>query len=133
MFCDKPIPESESILARLDDPEYYSYPSRYADTKLVLNAFTRSIAVAVPLGEVIVNCFCPGVVKTDMDRHIPFHHKIFIKIYRLLYSRDIVEAGRTIIYATVLAGEDTQGKFLQHNAIDTWVSCCFDFFSLSFS
>lgn len=118
VFSRNLVPESGSILEHLDDPKFYAYPSRYDDTKFVVNAFTRRLAAAVPAREVVVNCFCPGVVRTTMDRHMPCYIRFLTGVYRWIYSRDIEAAGRTMVYATVVAGEDTQGKFLQDNKVD---------------
>ena len=94
---------------------------RYADTKLAVNAYVRQLAKLAP-SEVIVNNLCPGMVHTGgLDRNLPTPLRLVMVAVRKIYGRSLVEGGRTLVYASVIAGPETNGKFMQQNKIDAYV------------
>jgi NAD(P)-dependent dehydrogenase (short-subunit alcohol dehydrogenase family) len=95
---------------------------RYSDSKLVLNAFCRRLATIVPSDQVIVNNVCPGMVATDFDRGLPVWLKLIMSVVKQFMARDVAEGGRTLIYASAVAGPETHGKFIQNNKVDPYVS-----------
>ncbi|KAL7946393.1 hypothetical protein V8C42DRAFT_344242 [Trichoderma barbatum] len=113
----KPISADRMILGYFDDEANFSKFFRYADTKTVVNAYVRRLAALAP-SEVIVNNPCPGLVQTGLDKNLPFYLKLPMEFIRKSAGRTVEEGARTLIYATVVAGPETNGKFLQHNKID---------------
>ena len=79
-------------------------------------AYVRKLAAIAP-EEVIVNHFCPGMVQTDLDKNLPFLLKKGMVFVRKIFGRTVEEGARTMVYAVAVAGKDSNGKFLQHNAV----------------
>ncbi|EHK24808.1 uncharacterized protein TRIVIDRAFT_146040 [Trichoderma virens Gv29-8] len=113
----KPVPSNSTIIGHFDDEANFSKFFRYADTKTVVNAYVRRLAALAP-SEVIVNNPCPGLVQTGLDKNLPFYLKLPMVLVRKSMGRTVEEGARTLIYATVVAGPETNGKFLQHNKVD---------------
>lgn len=112
-----PIALSENVLAYFDNAKTANKMKRYNDSKLVVNAFINHLATLIPSSEVIVNNFCPGAVPTSLEQNTPWLVRKTVLAVKNLIGRSIQEAGRTVVYASVLAGPESHGKFLQHNAI----------------
>lgn len=91
--------------------------TRYCDSKLTVNAYVRKLAQLIPASEVIINNLCPGVVKTGFDKTLPIYIRGVMYVYRQLTARDVDEGARTYIYAAVLAGPESHGKFIFNNEI----------------
>ena len=113
----RPISPDSTVLGHFDDEANFDKLYRYADTKTVVNAYVRRLAALAP-SEVIVNNACPGLVQTGVDKNLPFYLKLPMGLIRKSTGRTVEEGARTLIYATVVAGPETNGKFLQHNQID---------------
>lgn len=116
----KPIAPDSSVLSHFDDEATFSKFFRYADTKTVVNAYVRRLAALAP-SEVIVNNPCPGLVQTGLDKNLPFYLRIPMGLVRKSMARTVEEGARTLIFASVVAGPETNGKFLQHNKVDPYV------------
>lgn len=116
----KPISSTETVLGHFDDEAKFSSWYRYADTKLAVNAQVRRLAKLAP-SEVIVNNICPGLVRTGLDKNLPIPFKLFMSVVRRAAGRTVQEGARTLIYASAVAGPETNGKFLQNNKIDAYV------------
>lgn len=117
-FSSVPLSTDENILEHLDDRKLYKSMNRYGDSKLVVNAFVRHLATLVPNTEVIINNLCPGLVATDFDRHAPRLIRGIMYVYRKFAARTVEEGSRTVIYASVVSGRETHGKFLASNLVN---------------
>jgi len=117
-LAKKPVTPAETALGHFDDEKTYSGLTRYGDSKLVVNAYSRRLAALVPSSEVIVNNLCPGLVATGFDKQLAGWLKPIMFIYRKIAARGVEEGSRTLIYASALAGPETHGKFLQHNKVN---------------
>jgi len=113
----KPITSTETVLGHFDEEANFSSWFRYADTKLAVNAHVRRLAKLAP-SEVIVNNICPGLVRTGLDKNLAIHFKLFMSLVRRFAGRTPEEGARTLIYASAVAGPETNGKFMQNNKID---------------
>jgi hypothetical protein len=103
----QPIAPGESVLGHWDDPKHFSSLFRYADTKLCVSA-----------DEVIVNDFCPGLVRNKgLDRNLNLAMQIFMQCVRQLIGRNIPDAARALVYSAVVAGKETHGTFLNNNQV----------------
>jgi NAD(P)-dependent dehydrogenase (short-subunit alcohol dehydrogenase family) len=117
-FSSVPLSADENVLEHLDDKKLYKWQNRYGDSKLVVNAFVRHLATLVPDTDVIINNHCPGLVATEFDRHAPAYIRGVMYVYRKFAARTVEEGSRTIIYASVVSGGETHGKFLASNLIN---------------
>ncbi|KAL7817790.1 NAD(P)-binding protein [Trichoderma gracile] len=113
----QPISPDSTVLGHFDDEANFNKLYRYADSKTVVNAYVRRLAALAP-SEVMVNNACPGLVQTGIDKNLPFYLKLPMGLLRKSTGRTVEEGARTLIFATVVAGPETNGKFLQHNQID---------------
>ncbi len=113
-----PLPPDVPLLAYLDDPAHYSRFRRYADSKMLVSAYVRRLAAVVPVGEVVVNNLCPGLVQTGLDKNLPGPLKVVMGWVRKTAARTVEEGARTLVYAAAVGGEGTNGRFLQQNQVD---------------
>lgn len=114
----KPIPPEGTVLGHFDDEANFNKFFRYADTKTVVSAFVRRLGALAP-DEVVVNNPCPGLVQTGLDKNLPFYLRLPMGLVRRYTGRTVAEGARTLVYASIIAGPDTNGKFLQHNKVDS--------------
>lgn len=114
------LPDDVSVLSYFDDPANFSRFRRYADSKLLVSAYTRRLATLAP-GEVVVNNLCPGLVQTGLDKNLPGPLKAIMGWVRRSMARTVEEGARTLVFAAAVAGEETNGRFMQQNEIDEWV------------
>ena len=113
-----PIQASEGILSHFDDKAKYRSWTRYMDSKLLVSMFVQMLAEQIPVQQgVIINNFCPGMVKTSIDAFVPWYLKPIVAVWKLARARTVEEGARATIYAGVVAGEETHGKFLRHNRL----------------
>ncbi|KAI9034862.1 putative short-chain dehydrogenase [Aspergillus affinis] len=113
-----PIGASDSVLEHWDNRNKYSGMQRYADSKFVINIFVRQLATMVPSSEVVINNFCPGFVATSFDKNLPIWIRPVLSLWRKLLARNVQDGGRTAVYATAVAGEETHGKYLESNKVE---------------
>jgi len=109
-----PIPSNQSILAHFDDPTTFHKLFRYADSKLLVNAYCRRLATIAP-SEVVVNNACPGLVQTGLDKNLPCGFKTLMGLARKAMARTVEEGARLLVYASAVAGAETNGMFIQNN------------------
>ena len=112
-----PVPSGRNTIDHFDEKAHFNRFCRYADSKLAVNALTRRLAALAP-SEVIVNNLCPGLVQTGLDKNLPLVLRGIMGLVRKTMARTVEEGARTIIYASVVAGAETGGKFMQSNKID---------------
>ncbi|KAF9244306.1 hypothetical protein DTO013E5_5855 [Penicillium roqueforti] len=117
-LAKKPLTDSKTVIEHYDDRQIYSGLNRYADSKLAVHAFVQRLANIVPSSELIINDLCPGMVATNFDRGLPLWLKPVMAVLRRLIARTVDDGARTVIYAAVVAGQETHGKFLQSNKVD---------------
>lgn len=113
-----PLSADENILEHFDDRKLYKSLHRYGDSKLVVSAFVRHLATLVPDTKVIINNLCPGLVAIDFDRHAPMLIRGIMYLYRKISARTVEEGSRTVVYASVVSGRATHGKFLANNLVN---------------
>lgn len=116
-LAKKPIAPNTSPLTHFDDRKVYSGFMRYGDSKLIVAAYVRKLATVIPSKEVIFNDPCPGLVATGFDKELPAWLKPIMFVYRKISARTVEEGARTLIYASAVAGQETNGKFLQSNKV----------------
>ncbi|EFX06668.1 short chain dehydrogenase reductase [Grosmannia clavigera kw1407] len=109
----------ETVIGHFDDPTHFSRLNRYADTKLCINAHVRKLAALTDSPDlVIVNNVCPGLLHaTHLDDSLPFYLRYPTALARLVAGRSVQQGARTLVYAAVVGGPETNGTFLQQNKI----------------
>lgn len=115
-FAKLPNPLPKQLLARLSSKASYSPLAQYPNSKLLVSLFVRELARHVPTG-VILNSLCPGTVDTAADDLLPFYLRIPMNLNRRLRARTVSEGARTLIYASELAGLETDGKYISSNVV----------------
>ena len=118
-LAKKPLGPDETVLGRFDARETYQGLFRYNDSKLAVSAFVRQLATKVPPSEVVVNNVCPGMVVTGFDKTLPFWLKPIMFVVRKAVGRDVVEGGRTLVCASAVVGQESHGKLVSNNEVDT--------------
>ncbi|KAJ5671283.1 hypothetical protein N7507_000410 [Penicillium longicatenatum] len=108
----------ESILGFYDNKQIFKGRRHYANSKLVVNAFAQRLGNTLAPFEVIVNTVCPGAIKTNLNRSLPYWMAPVMYIYLKLKARTLHDGGRTLIHA-VVCGPESHGKYLQLQEINT--------------
>jgi NAD(P)-dependent dehydrogenase (short-subunit alcohol dehydrogenase family) len=117
-FTSNPLPPSSPLLPHFDNRQTYDGMRRYSDSKLVINAFVRKLATMVNEDEVIVNNVCPGMVATGFDKGLPGWIRVPMRLIRVVVARSVVEGGWALVWASVVVGKETHGKFLNNNQVE---------------
>jgi NAD(P)-dependent dehydrogenase (short-subunit alcohol dehydrogenase family) len=115
-LANHPFTSPETLLGHFDNLKAYNM-KRYADSKLTANAFARKLATVVSSNHVIVNTVCPGIVATDLEKSLPAWVKVPYFFIRAVLARKVDEGSRTLVYASVIAGPETHGRYLNHNKL----------------
>ena len=113
----KPLEENESIAEHFDDKQKYNGLQRYGDSKLLVCAWSMVLAQHVSPSKVIINNVCPGLVATGFDVNLPFWLKPPMWAIRKLMAKPVTQAGKDLIYAAAMAGEESHGKFVFEYAV----------------
>jgi hypothetical protein len=72
--------------------------------------FTKALSVKIPSSKGLVLALHPGVVRTDITRHIKFLEYIILFFYPIywLFTKSSFEGAQTILY-TILSNEVKSG------------------------
>ncbi|KAF7291031.1 hypothetical protein HMN09_01282300 [Mycena chlorophos] len=109
-FAKKPVPDSESVFAYMNDKAKFGM-GRYGDTKLLAAMWIAEAAKRVPASEVVINNVCPGMVKTALNDKQPLWVRVPVNIVFAIRARTAAVGARTLLSA-VTAGEETHGQLL---------------------
>jgi NAD(P)-dependent dehydrogenase (short-subunit alcohol dehydrogenase family) len=112
-----PIASNELVLQYIDDRTKFDGMHAYANSKLLVSAFVQELAERVSADKVIINNMCPGLVKNNFDRQLPWYMKYFMKSLRYLIGRSVEDAARTLVYAAGIVSEESHGSFISNNEI----------------
>ncbi|VUC25172.1 unnamed protein product [Clonostachys rosea] len=102
---------TESLFKYVDNSNLGPY-DRYAYSKLAVVMFLDELAKRSPPNKVIVNAFCPGMIRTDMSDVLPFPLRILWKTQLAIRGRPVEVSGWVALNAAVVTGKETHGKFL---------------------
>src|SRR5205814_10464095 len=102
---------------RFDDESKYFAFSHYGDTKLLCVMFLTELAHRVPRDKVIINTMCPGMVNTGMSDVLPFYFRWIMNIVKAMRARTPKEGGWIVVNASVVAGPETHGRYLEDKVI----------------
>ncbi|KAH8834350.1 hypothetical protein DL96DRAFT_1491528 [Flagelloscypha sp. PMI_526] len=92
---------------------------RYADTKLLVSMFIRQLAQHIgPDSCVIVDVMCPGmVVPTGLEGNMSFIIRWLTYLMKSFIGRPLVEAGRSVVFASATVKTQAHGQFVADNVI----------------
>ncbi|KAF2744012.1 NAD(P)-binding protein [Sporormia fimetaria CBS 119925] len=101
--------------------------ARYSVSKLLQAYATRELATLQPFSKtnVIINCLCPGLCITELDRNGRLYFRARLWIQRRLFGRTAEMGSRTLLHA-MTADATTHGRFLQncedHDQVPSWMT-----------
>ena len=113
-----PIAPDESVISHFDNSQTPFRGTRYQDAKLVVTAYVQFLATRLLPSEVIVNCVCPGIVATNITSQLPLWVRLILYVYFKLKARPVGEGVRVLIYAAVIVGAESHGKFVKASEMD---------------
>lgn len=116
-FKSAPIPVSTPIFTYLNDQNVFNGSSRYNDTKLLASMWTKLLAEHVESSDVLINCLCPGLVKTNIDKNSPNWKRVLVGFLRTIYARSSDNAAWQLLYAVSLADKTSHGEMLVENKV----------------
>ncbi|KAF5487560.1 Short chain dehydrogenase yanD [Colletotrichum siamense] len=107
-----PLAPEKSVLEHLDAEANFYGLSRYADSKLLVVLFLRELRQHLGPEKVIVNAFCPGMVKTAMSDVLPLPFRLAMNAVKAVRARSPEQSGWIGLHAAVVVGAETHGKQL---------------------
>jgi len=116
-FGSKPIPQSATIIGHLNDKEKHNGFVRYNESKLLISLWVHQLSQHVESSKVLVNDVCPGLVNTNFDKDTPLIARVIMKPVRTFIARSAEEGARGVVFATILAGNESHGRFITDNVI----------------
>ncbi|KAF4637286.1 hypothetical protein G7Y89_g800 [Cudoniella acicularis] len=101
---------------------------RYQLSKLMQVFAVRQLAALAPVSRtgVVVNCVNPGLCKTKLSRHGPFHLRMLLAGANMMLRRTVEMGSRTILYAAVAEKEShgcyTSACEMKENQVPSWIT-----------
>ncbi|CAH0045346.1 unnamed protein product [Clonostachys solani] len=105
------LKSTDSLFKYVDKTSLGPY-DRYAYSKLAVVMFLDELAKRSPPELVIVNNFCPGMIRTNMSDVLPFPLRILMKTQLAIRGRPVEVSGWVALHAAVVTGKETHGKLL---------------------
>ncbi|KZT58639.1 NAD(P)-binding protein [Calocera cornea HHB12733] len=102
-------PQDINYLASLNEARGYQAMDRYGLSKLILIFFLRTLSEKVSSDKVIINNVCPGMIRTELGRKIPWYLK---PVFWLMQARQVnpIEKGAACyIHAIASVGKESHG------------------------
>lgn len=98
--------------------------NRYANSKLLAAMFVRELSSYLSLQRqsnnhrrIIINSLCPGHVNTDIQANLPFYMRIPNAIIWYINGRTVHSAGRFLMHAMFIDGEETDTRYMEDGHI----------------
>lgn len=106
----------------LNSSTNYNAYDAYAQSKLANVLFTRELAKKLEGTEVTANAVHPGIVDTEITRHVKifnnFFFKPFIKVFTWPFIKTPRQGAQTILYAALDPSlDDVTGSYFSNNEI----------------
>ncbi|KAF3934787.1 hypothetical protein ABW20_dc0109169 [Dactylellina cionopaga] len=109
-----PEHKSTALLTALDDPDKFGRGT-YGTSKLLGHIFLWKLVDAdyVKADDVVINLIEPGFLKgTDFNREVKGALGLGLKLFQAAVARVVVDAGTTVIDASVVKGKEAHGCYL---------------------
>lgn len=119
-FEKKPLPGSQSILSWMDDSKNYGM-DQYSDSKFLAYLFMLDVAKRVPHDKVTFNILCPGMVYSDMANHLNWFVRTLTHLIWSIRARSTEIGAWIVVNAAVVAGPESNGKFLVDKEVQEYV------------
>lgn len=114
-----PLGPDETVIDRFDDPNKYSFLTRYQDSKLLVDAWVRALGSKVSAAEVIVNNSCPGMLSaTGINAGDPWIMRVVMSAVRRVMGRSLEEGAWMVVHAAAGTGAEGQGRFFWDNKME---------------
>lgn len=107
----------------------YNGEAAYKNSKLANNLFARELARRLEGTEVGVYCLRPGMVRTNLGRHVPmpFLLRILGKLFGWLLVKSPYEGCQTVLYCAIAKELDgVSGKFYGNCKEENWSDVSLD-------
>jgi len=107
----------------------YSKRGAYCHSKLANNLFARELARRTEGCGISVYCLRPGMVRTDLGRHVTFASFLRCLLWPVLWLllKSPYEGCQTVVYCTVTEElHDVSGRFYANCAEEPWSKVSLD-------
>ncbi|XP_077999518.1 retinol dehydrogenase 12-like isoform X2 [Glandiceps talaboti] len=104
----------------INSEKSYNRLGAYNDSKLANNLFTRELSKKLVGTGVTVNCLHPGVIQTELVRHLPFVQWLQFFFYPVVWLlfKTLVDGAQTTIHCAVAEQlETTSGLYFSDCAV----------------
>lgn len=123
---NKDFGADQSVIGHLDLPKTFSSFKQYANSKLLVALFVQEVGTRYKSDKIIVNNFCPGLVKTGMMDALPVYLRVLVDAVKAMRARSVETGASIALHAACVAGEETHGKFLADKGIYRYVCIAVD-------
>jgi len=107
----------------------YNKRGAYCDSKLANNLFARELARRTEGSGISVYCLRPGMVRTDLGRHVAFASFLRCLLWPVLWLllKSPHEGCQTVLYCAVTEElHDVSGQFYANCAEEPWSEVSLD-------
>ncbi|KAI4130860.1 MAG: hypothetical protein LQ338_001537 [Usnochroma carphineum] len=112
----------DPILPAFNDPKYFDTGERYATSKLLEQFFVASLVQRVPGSKAVVNLVNPGLCYgTGFHTEFSGALKFFFGLFKRAIGRSTSVGARTLVYAAVVAGDESHGKYTSDCRITNYI------------
>ncbi|KAH6895918.1 hypothetical protein B0T10DRAFT_587483 [Thelonectria olida] len=108
-----PLKKGEQVLKHFDTSEDIPAYARYGDSKLLCVLFQLELAKHYKPDKVIVNNFCPGMIRTSLTEVLPFYIRIPVHLMQAIRARSPEKAGWMALNAAVVVDAESHGRLLE--------------------
>ncbi|EJT97355.1 NADP-binding protein [Dacryopinax primogenitus] len=106
-------PDNIDFLASLNDKKTFSGRERYGLSKLLIILFLRELSQKVSNDKVVINTVCPGMIKTQLVRSIPWWFVPAMWIWQATSANPIERGAGCYIDAVANVGKESHGQWYQ--------------------
>jgi len=106
---DKYPPDDINYLASLNDQKTFAIMDRYGLSKLLIIFFLRELSQKVSRDEVIITNVCPGMIKTNLSRDVPWWARPILSVIAMREANPVEKGAACYIHAVACVGKESHG------------------------
>lgn len=111
----------QTLIGYLDSPETFGVMQPYANSKLLVALFVREVADRYGSDKIIINNFCPGMVKTGLGGELPVYMRVVVNLVQTIRARSVERGASIALHAACVAQEETHGQLLGDKALHRYI------------
>ncbi|KZO93413.1 NAD(P)-binding protein [Calocera viscosa TUFC12733] len=106
-------PDDYNYLASLNDKKTFSTMDRYGLSKLLIIFFLRELSTRVSSDKVIINSVCPGMIKTELTRQVPWYAQPVVWILYTIMANPVEKGAACHVHAVATVAKESHGLWYE--------------------